>query len=47
VYPEFEYSPVDNIDVSIGGLWASGRDDTLFGRLDFADQLYLKVNASF
>ncbi len=47
VYPQIEYSPVDNLAVALGGLVAGGGDGALFGRLDDMDQLYLRVEASF
>jgi hypothetical protein len=47
MHPEIEYSPVDNLAVALGGLFAGGRGGALFGRLDDVDQLYLRVKASF
>jgi hypothetical protein len=47
MYPQIEYSPVDGLDVALGGLFAGGGDGALFGRLGTVDQLYLRVRASF
>jgi hypothetical protein len=47
VFPEVVYAPVDNVDVSLGAFLAGGGGTTLFGRWDDADQVYLRVKASF
>ncbi len=47
MFPEVVYAPVDNVDVSLGAFLAGGGGTTLFGRWDDADQVYLRVKASF
>lgn len=47
IHPEVLYSPVDNLDLSIGGLFTGGGGAALFGRLHDADQVYLRVSATF
>jgi hypothetical protein len=47
VYPKVVYSPVDNVDLSVGGLLAGGRGDALFGHFGDLNQVYLRVEVSF
>ncbi len=47
VFPAVVYSPVDNVDVSVGGLLAGGGGATLFGRWSDVDQIYVRVKAVF
>lgn len=47
IFPEVVYSPVDNIDVSLGGFFGGGGAGTLFGRWSDAGQAFLRVTASF
>ncbi len=46
-FPEVVYSPIDNIDASIGAFIVGGGSATLFGSWSDADQVYLRVRASF
>lgn len=47
VFPEIVYSPLDNVDLSVGGLLAGGGGATLFGRWSDVDQVYLRVKTVF
>jgi hypothetical protein len=47
VFPEVVYSPIDNVDASIGAFIVGGGSATLFGSWGDADQVYLRVKASF
>jgi len=47
VLPEVVYAPVDNVDVSLGAFIVGGGSATLFGSWGDADQVYLRVKASF
>jgi hypothetical protein len=46
-FPEVVYSPIDNIDASIGAFIVDGALATLFGSWSDADQVYLRVKATF
>jgi hypothetical protein len=46
-FPEIVYSPVDNIDVSVGAFILGGRGASQFGLWGAADQVYVRVKASF
>jgi len=47
ILPEVVYAPVDNVDVSLGAFFVGGGGATLFGSWGDADQVYLRVKASF
>ena len=47
VFPEVVHSPLDNVDVSLGGLLAGGGGATLFGRWSDVDQLHVRVKVVF
>ncbi len=47
VFPEVVYGPADNLDVSLGAFISGGGEKALLGQWSDADQIYLRVKASF
>ncbi|MHA1360812.1 MAG: hypothetical protein ACTSRC_22035 [Candidatus Helarchaeota archaeon] len=45
--PEIAYYPVDNAEITLGGLLIEGKSSTTFGRVRNNDEMYLKVKYSF
>jgi len=44
---EINYSPVDNVKITLGGLTLKGQEGTMFDSLHNLDQVYLRFKASF
>lgn len=47
VFPEINYYPVDNTEVTIGAYLIDGKDTTNFGKVKDNDEVYLKFKYSF
>lgn len=46
-FPEITYSPADNVELTVGAFVVGGREGSLFGAWDSADQIYSRVKVSF
>ncbi len=47
VFPKVEYTPVDGVTLSLGGILAGGRGESTLSLWSKADQLYLRASAVF
>ena len=47
IFPEVNYYPVDNTEITLGAYLIDGKDTTNFGKVKKNDELYLKFKYSF